>query len=132
MKKLCGIGMIAEGLMLIFGPYYIWGTCGYNSEKVMVCRLSCNIEIMLGILIILFGTLFMRNKKQVLCGCGYISMNLLGVLVPSVLVGSCKMASMKCNVVTFPIVYIVCILSIIYGICIIYYCLSGKKKSEVK
>ena len=132
MKKISGLWMIIEGFLLIVGPYYIWGVCENNPDKNMVCRLSCNVEIVIGVLIILLGIFFISNKNTLFSRMFYISMNIFGILVPEMLVGSCKVATMRCNVITFPILYVICLISLIHGLGLVIKYLNRKKVNEDK
>ena len=65
-KRICSLGNILMGIMLMIGPWFVFGVCS-TEEKVMKCFWSCRALFALGILAILVGILAMlvKNRKIV-------------------------------------------------------------------
>ena len=106
-NKISGILFIIEGLLLLFGPFYIFKVCEIG-EKIMKCYWSSRAQIAFGIIGIVIGILvFLAKSKEtrVFLYIVEIVNCTLSILVPKLLIGGCSSVTMKCQSVTFPSIY---------------------------
>lgn len=113
-KKVCSLGNILMGLILIVGPWFIFGTCSIE-EKIMKCFWSCRAEFVLGFLSILVGILVLISKNKSILNelILSITISVLTILIPLVIIGGCMKSTMHCRSITFPVFYTVAIANIL-------------------
>lgn len=124
-EKILSVVSVLCGLMLIIGPYSIFRVCD-SGEKIMRCTYSSRIIVCIGILVIInqFISLVGKRKNYV----PYINtflLSIFAILVPSNLIGGCEMKTMRCQVTSFPMVYVV---SVILLLCSIIQLLNSRKE----
>ena len=105
-KRICSIGNILMGIMLMIGPWFVFGVCS-TEEKVMKCFWSCRSLFALGILAILVGILVLLVKNRKITNEVVISLaiSIMSILIPLVIIGGCMKDTMHCRVTTFPVIY---------------------------
>lgn len=108
-NKISSIGNILMGILLMTGPWFIFGVCS-TEEKVMKCFWSCRALFALGALAVLLGILifFAKNKSifnEIIMS---IAISVMGILIPLVIIGGCMKETMHCLTTTFPVVYTIC------------------------
>ena len=113
-KKICSLGNILMGIILMIGPWFIFGVCS-TEEKVMKCFWSCKALFVLGILALLIGILVIITKNKSIINQIIMSMgiSIMAILVPSVIIGGCAKSTMHCNTITFPVVYVIAVVNIV-------------------
>lgn len=113
-KKICSLGNILMGIILMIGPWFIFGVCS-TEEKIMKCFWSCRALFILGALAVLLGILVLVGKNKSIINEIIMSIGIttMVILVPLVIIGGCAKSIMHCNTITFPIVYVVGIVNII-------------------
>lgn len=115
----CFFVQIVEGILLALIPFFIVGVCKHESEDKMLCFYSATLVVAIGIILILFSffTAYLhKGETIVLSHLVTIVMNVFVFLIPYALVGGCKMSSMKCNRLTFPVIYVVSAVFIVANI----------------
>lgn len=108
-KLFIGIAFIAYALALAVGPYTLYKGCK-KGEMLMACHKSLSILLVLGIIVGIIGviTIFAKFKNEILISNAVgIVAGVVAILIPSVIVGACKMETMACRTTTFPVIYIV-------------------------
>lgn len=104
------------GMLLIVGPITFMRVCE-SADKVMKCSYSGRIEIACGILITIMSLAELISEQT---DWKFNLMNILmGVFsfsVPSFIIGGCMKKKMKCQMITFPCVYVIAGLIIIVNI----------------
>lgn len=108
--------MAVYGLLIAVGPQTIFKVCE-NSTTPMRCTYSASAEIGIGLLGVLLGVLmwFTRTRREgaLLCVAGMGLATLAGA-VPLVLIGGCKNPKMPCVMLSFPIIYLLTGLVLLY------------------
>lgn len=113
MKKglLFGIVIAVLGLLVALVPVCIFPTCTKEIETAaggtvpMNCFWSGQAEIGIGILILCGGLLLAFLRPPLMrAGVGVMTAltGVLGIFVPTVLIGGCEMPTMTCQMTTFP------------------------------
>lgn len=113
-NKISSIGNILMGILLMIGPWFIFGVCS-TEEKVMKCFWSCRGLFALGGLAILLGILVLLSKNKNILNeiIMSIGISVMGMLIPFVIIGGCMKEIMHCRTITFPIVYVICGINIV-------------------
>lgn len=105
-----------SGLLFITGPRSIFKVCS-SEEMVMNCHWTIQAEIGIGILLIVTGGLYLfaagLNTRLFLL-LQSAAIFLIGILIPAVLIGGCKSKDMACQSLTFPALYLISALGLLY------------------
>lgn len=114
MKLKLNIVNVILGILLAVGPYTLFAVCD-TKEKVMRCMYSCRTVTLFGILIILFGILniFTSLKNEKYSSVIVCVIYIFSLLVPKEIIGGCEMMDMRCQTVTFPVIYVVSLMGIV-------------------
>lgn len=118
------------GILLIVGPYTLFRVCE-TSDMIMKCFWATKAVNAVGGLISFFGivSLLVKSKDAVLavnlCGA---AAGITAILIPSILIGGCTMNTMACQVLTFPAIYFISIVVILFSIGNLVYLKKGKGK----
>jgi hypothetical protein len=130
MKKVSVIGIVFVilGILIAAGPHSIFHVC---SSSMAVCNKTADVEIYIGLSIVLEGILifFIRNfaARLIFSIAGIIS-GLFTILVPTVIVGVCANPNMACNRTTRPALIILGSFTILFSIIYIIYLIVNRKK----
>ena len=111
--------------MFIVGPYSIFRVCD-SSEKIMRCTYSSRIIVCIGILVIINQCISLFEKRK--NGIPYINtflLSIFAIIVPAYMIGGCEMKTMRCQVVSFPMVYVV---SVILLLCSVIQLVNSRKE----
>lgn len=126
---------VLSGVLYIAGPHTVFQVCSAK-EMVMTCHWSVQAEAGLGILLLFAGILSLSAKgreAKVLLSLQTVGSYAAGILIPAFLIGGCKSKDMACQSLTFPSLYLISILGILYSagnIAFVY--LSGKAEGPQK
>lgn len=124
-RVLDSLPLIALGLVIALGPQLFFKVCD-TSEKVMKCFWTGRTELGIGVVIAILGLLLLVFRSpSVRLGLviGVFLVSILSVLVPTVLIGVCGMATMQCRVHTLPSLIVsgilTAVVSVIHGIVLV-------------
>lgn len=130
-NKIISVGVyLLAAVLYIVGPKSIFRVCEVG-EKPMKCYWST--QSLIGIAIILLGiavvyALTKTKREKLLISAISIVTNIIAILIPSVLIGGCKMKTMACQSTTFPAVYVIGAVAILISIANIFYLLKTNKE----
>ncbi len=119
-----GIVAAVLGLVILLVPLCIFPTCTKMIETAsggtvpMKCFWSGRAEIGVGLLILCGGVLLVIFKSTLIrLGISMMAAltGVLGILVPIVLIGGCKMDTMPCRMTTFPALIVLCVLVVAFS-----------------
>jgi hypothetical protein len=117
-RILSGFFNIIIGVLISFGPSTIFKVCE-KSEKIMKCYWSSRAEIGVGILFIATGLLYLGFKHwETSFALNIVSfvISIIAILIPAVLIGGCGNVMMVCRSLSFPVIYVLSVLSGVYAI----------------
>lgn len=109
---------IIMGVLLASGPYTLFQVCD-TSEKIMKCWWSVRAETGIGALLIFSGILILVLKsKEALYAINLynIVIGIVAIVIPNVLIGGCGKETMPCRSLTFPSIYIISAVVILFSI----------------
>lgn len=110
-----GICALISGLLVAIGPNTVFRICAAKPDgSWMKCHWAGQSELGVGLLIVVLGVfLLIFESQQTRLGLS-IAVTFAGVLVvllPTVLIGGCSMATMNCQRITFPALTVIGILT---------------------
>lgn len=131
-KKISSISNILMGLLLMLGPWFIFGVCS-TEEKVMKCFWSCRAQFALGILAILIGVLILIAKNKTIINeiIMSIAISVMSILIPLVIIGGCMKNTMHCRTTTYPIFYVIGIANILIQLFVLFKEIKNNKTGQV-
>lgn len=119
---------LISGLLFLIGPYTIFKVCP-TEEMVMTCHWSVRAEAGIGILLIISAILYFLSEvktTRLLLSIQAAGIYIVGILIPSILIGGCKNKDMPCKSLTFPSFYFISVLGLVYLIGNILYLFPKK------
>lgn len=130
--KITGVILTILSVLMMIGPKFIFPVCqGLKDDGTfMKCHYTQQALLCVGLVMVVLsiGTLICKqNETRILAGIGLIAGSIMSMLIPTVLIGVCKTATMSCVALTKPAVIVVGILTILVAIVNIIFSL---KKSE--
>ncbi len=128
-KNIIALFELMLGLLIAIGPYSIFKVCG--SEKVMRCTYSCRVEIVFGILIVVCALLLCRSNEMENENNLYLVImyaNVSGVLIIKYLIGGCAALTMRCQLITFPSLFLLNVFCFCVSFCGLLINLVKKKR----
>lgn len=131
-KVINAIFYIIIGLILAIGPYTLFKVCD-TTEMVMKCFWSVRAETVLGGLLVFAGviSLILKGKEALYAvNLNSLAIGIAAILVPSKLIGGCAKEMMACRSVTFPSIYIISVIVIVFSIVNVVYLFKAGKGSE--
>lgn len=134
MKNRIATGIILglSGLLFVIGPLYIFKACS-TKEMVMNCHWSVQAEAGVGILLFFSGGLYLLADSfitRLFLLLQTTVIYIISILIPTILIGGCKNKDMACQSLTFPAIYLIAALSLIYITGTLVYLLSKIKQSS--
>lgn len=121
-RIISSLPLIILGLIIGLGPQFIFPVCEAG-EKVMKCFWTARVELGIGGLIVLLSLIYIAFRETgVRLGLviAIFFSSILSILVPTVLIGVCGMATMQCRVQTLPALVVsgalTALISAIYGL----------------
>ncbi len=129
--KITGILIAILGLLTVLIPTQIFKVCEAMDGKFMKCHWTAQVEVALGIAIIVLGLLIVLSKEKAAASAYSVASAINGVLViiiPTVVIGVCGSAEMPCNSGTKPALIIAGALTALVGLINAVLYLTSKKK----
>ena len=120
---------VIPGLLLAVGPWYLFKVCGSS----MKCFWTGRAELGIGVLIVILGILNLAvSSIQVRLGLNLalIFTGILAALIPTCLIGVCRMPKMNCHVVSAPSILLISILITLFAIGNVFHLFRLGKKAE--
>lgn len=133
-KLITAITYLFTAILLIVGPHTIFKVCEVG-KKPMRCYWSTKAEIGIAIILIITVILYFFTKtvrERLLLTIVAITNGIVALLIPSVLIGGCGMKTMACQATTFPAIYVISALLIIFSVINIFYLTRNDETNWVK
>jgi hypothetical protein len=107
MKKavICGGIVILMGLLIAFGPQFLFKVCAHGEDGYPHCHWSGQAELGMGFLIAALGAcmiVFTDAKTHLGLIIGVFMASLIALAIPNFLIGGCGSMAMQCRRVAFP------------------------------
>ncbi|MBP1564893.1 MAG: DUF4418 family protein [Oscillospiraceae bacterium] len=117
------------GILLIIGPYTLFPVCD-TAEKIMKCFWATRAVNTVGGIIAFFGIalLLLKNQDSVITVnlCSVVA-GTAAILLPSVLIGGCAKDTMPCQALTFPAIYLISAVVILFSVGNLIYLKKAKR-----
>ena len=104
-NKITGIVIALLGLLTALIPTVIFKVCAAMDGKFMKCHWTSQVEVALGIAVLVLGLLILLSKENAAASAYAVASAVNGVLViliPTVVIGVCGSADMPCHSGTKP------------------------------
>ncbi len=104
-NKITGIVIALLGLLTALIPTVIFKVCAAMDGKFMKCHWTSQVEVALGIAVLVLGLLIVLSKENAAASAYAVASAINGVLViliPTVVIGVCGSADMPCHSGTKP------------------------------
>jgi len=114
-QKITSIGTLIVGLLLAFGPQFIFKPCP-TTEKFMKCFWSCKALIVVGAVIAIIALLQLIAKEKEskkLLSVAALALLVSAILIPTVIIGGCAKPEMACKMLTFPVTHSLSVVGIV-------------------
>ncbi|MBQ7086621.1 MAG: DUF4418 family protein [Clostridia bacterium] len=114
-QKITSIGTLIVGLLLAFGPQFIFKPCP-TTEKFMKCFWSCKALIVVGAVIAIIALLQLMAKEKEskkLLAVAALALLVSAILIPTVIIGGCAKPDMACKMLTFPVTHSLSVIGIV-------------------
>jgi hypothetical protein len=120
MKKgiLTGSVTIVLGLLVALGPQVLFKVCAHGTSFPL-CHWSAQAEIGMGLLIAALGIcliVFSDSKTQQGLTIGIFLAAIIALAIPHVLIRGCSVMTMACRKFAFPVLSLICIVTLIGSI----------------
>ena len=128
--KITGIVIALLGLLTALIPTVIFKVCAAMDGKFMKCHWTSQVEVALGIAVLVLGLLIVLAKENAASSAYAVASAVNGVLViliPTVVIGVCGSADMPCNSGTKPALIIAGALIIVVALINTISYLASKK-----
>lgn len=128
--KITGIVIALLGLLTALIPTVIFKVCSAMDGKFMKCHWTSQVEVALGIAVLVLGLLIVLAKENAASSAYAVASAVNGVLViliPTVVIGVCGSADMPCNSGTKPALIIAGALIIVVALINTISYLASKK-----
>lgn len=129
-NKITGIVIALLGLLTALIPTVIFKVCAAMDGKFMKCHWTSQVEVALGIAVLVLGLLIVLAKENAASSAYAVASAINGVLViliPTVVIGVCGSADMPCNSGTKPALIIAGALIIVVALINTISYLASKK-----
>ncbi|MBQ6934651.1 MAG: DUF4418 family protein [Clostridia bacterium] len=114
-QKITSIGTLIVGLLLAFGPQFIFKPCP-TTEKFMKCFWSCKALIVVGAVVAIIALLQLMAKEKEskkLLSVAALALLVSAILIPTVIIGGCAKPEMACKMLTFPVTHSLSVVGIV-------------------
>jgi hypothetical protein len=120
MKKaiISGAVVITLGLLIAFGPQFLFKVCVAHDDAFPRCHWSAQAEIGIGVLIAALGICFIvfgDSKTRLGLSIGIFLAGIIVLSIPHALIGGCGMMTMACRRVAFPAITLIGIVLLVYS-----------------
>ena len=114
-KYIVGALIVIIGLLVFFAPFGFAHVCFPKADgSFMKCHWMGEAVRMLGGLITALGVIFLLSKRsRIGIAFSNIGLGVCLILLQTVVIGTCKTATMHCNVYTKPVILLLAILLIV-------------------
>lgn len=121
-KLFSSIPAIILGILIAIAPYTFAPVCKSEQGMHMACYYTARVSLGLGIVIAVLGIIALLVSEQARLGLNIaIIVNaILEILVPTVLVGVCKMPMMHCVSITRPTLIVLSVLVVLFAAAGVY------------
>lgn len=129
-NKITGIVIALLGLLTALIPTVIFKVCAAMDGKFMKCHWTSQVEVALGIAVLVLGLLIVLSKENAAASAYAVASAVNGVLViliPTVVIGVCGSADMPCHSGTKPALIIAGALIIVVALINTISYLASKK-----
>jgi hypothetical protein len=113
-----GVVVSILGLLIAFGPRFLFKVCNADENGFPHCHWSAQAEIGIGIMIAALGLglmLFSAPHTHLGLYIGIFFSSAIALCVPHALIGGCNMMSMACRRVAFPAITVISIVLLLYS-----------------
>jgi uncharacterized integral membrane protein len=127
-----GAVTIVLGLLIAFGPQFIFKVCNVTEESVPLCHWSAQAEIGMGMILVALGGCFLvfaEQKTRFGLTIGVFLISIIVLFIPHALIGGCSMMSMACRRVAFPALSVISILLLMGSMANMFF-LEGKTQKD--
>ena len=134
MKKtyIFGSTITVLGLLIAFGPHFLFKICGHGETAYPHCFWSAQAETGVGLLIAALGVcaiVFSNLKTQLGLVIGVLLSAFVALAVPNFLIGGCGSMAMACRKIAFPALTAESVLLLILSACLVMY-MTTRKPSD--
>jgi hypothetical protein len=132
-RIVCGAAMILLGLLIVFGPQFLFKACNLTEDSIPRCHWSIQAEIGIGMILSMLGVciiIFVDLRTRLGLTIGVFFSSIVSLLVPHVLIGGCNMMTMACRKVAFPALTIISGVILLVAIVDMIYLERTIKKEE--
>lgn len=120
---------LLSGILLMIGPYTLFPVCD-TVEKIMKCFWATRAVNTVGGMIAFFGIALLllkaKDSVSVVNLCSVVA-GTAAILLPSVLIGGCAKDTMPCQALTFPAVYLISAVVVLFSVGNLIYLKKAKK-----
>ena len=113
-NKISAAFNFAAALLLAFGPWFLFKTCG-TEVKIMKCFWTSRAEIAVALILLsLAAAAFASKEKSTLATVAALSIaaSLVAAALPAFLIGGCMKPDMACRTTTFPAIDLIALANI--------------------
>lgn len=117
-KIVSSVIYLVYGVLLAAGPHTLFAVCE-QGENMMRCGWTARVETAIGIFVVYLAVLNFLSKEKnshFWLGLSFIGASVLAIVIPAFVVGGCKMAGMQCRAVTFPVIYVLSGLVLVFSL----------------
>jgi hypothetical protein len=128
-----GAATIALGLLIAFGPQFIFKVCNGTEEGFPQCHWSAQAEIGMGMILVALGGCFLvfaEQKTRFGLTIGVFLISIITLLIPHVLIGGCSMMSMACRRVAFPWLSVISIVLLVGAVANMFFLEGNTHKQK--
>ena len=128
-----GAAMILCGLLIAFGPQFLFKACGSVDGGFPRSHWSVQVEIGIGMIIVLLGICYMffvNPQIQFGLTIGIFFASIFALSIPNVLIGGCSMMTMSCRRTAFPALNVISTFVLIGSVANLVY-LANKTKMAI-
>jgi hypothetical protein len=129
-RIISGGGAALLGLLIAFGPQFVFKPCGKMGDAFSHCHWSIQGDMGIGIIITALGIcliIFSDPRTRFGLTIGVFFMSIVALLIPHGLIGGCNSMEMRCHKYAFPALTVYSILVLALSLANLYY-LDGKGK----
>jgi hypothetical protein len=104
-RIISGAVTVVLGLLIAFGPQFIFKVCSFVEDNFPRCHWSAQAEIGMGMIIAALGVcLIVLDEEKTRLGLtiGILLADIIVLFIPHKLIGGCGMMTMDCRRVAFP------------------------------